>query len=1264
MNVSAAEEKPKGILLWTLAKLANLFWWLLLAVLVLAALYVGLGRQLTQNINDYRPQIEQQLSELLGQEVLIGSLSSRWNWLNPTIVARDLTVRPEAGSEEMIGSLQSLRVGLDVLATLRRFRIVFSDFDANGLELVINQTPRGAIEVEGVDLPEPIANDLSEWIDLAGQWLSDPSIRITRVALGLRDGSGTLREVEIPQLDLVYRRGLFHASGRAMRPGTTQQLASFRLVGQHFFRGDFTGQFYGDINSGRLFDGLAQEYAWQGIRAEGFDLGGQVWLTFRDGLMEQASGTLRTPYLQLGVRNESLAPLEDIQARFGWRRRDPENPTVPQPATSEPDSKPVPWYSTGEFHLDDLTWRWNGETVPGFSIRFQAGMDADLLIADKLPIGPVTGLVAGLQILPDEFDRALRDYSPSGLLDSVLLRMPAKDDDRFRLTADLRDISVKAFNGTPAVQGLNGSLVINEVGGFVLADSAALTFGFPGLFSGLWEVRDFSAGVAWQFDEETTRVYSDDIAMGYGPESRLTGAFDLKLVANGEDELSLKVGVEDGRADMLAEFVPAGVIDRGLYDWLTTAIEEADIVQGSYFGHGQIGSDAPSGSFVSSMFYDFTNATVKYDERWPEVTGASGRVFVHQGRTRVDLATGQTGGIELKPGQVRVEPGDGAESTMVYIDAAAPVSGDALAYWMQRTPLGELAGDASEKLVVEGRFYLDLGLGIALDSNQQPDVEATVRAESGSLSFPEADLQWTDLSGEVSYSIASGFSSDPISARFLGDAVSVWFRATAAGEGLNVRQAGNISVTALQNRLGLPDNSLPGIDGTLRYEAVLELPAKKTPTIRLMSDLKGVTVDWPAPLGKTAQAIAPLTVTLVPGPEPGLKLNVDWQQRTNLDLSVQSGRVEVAVNDLRLGERRFKDLLVNAVSGSDNWLIRVNSDWIRGQTVWPISAVGAGDSNADSLVKVDLEILSLTRNNDQLAEPAVAPEAENPLTAFRELDVANWPAIDVRIADLQINDESAGIWSLQLKPGDDQINVENIEGRLRSLTLKGGLSWRIDNNEERTGFEGTLNGESLADIGALFAAEIPFRSDKTAIDLNLDWPGRPDQFTVDGLSGSVRMRFDDGVILEGNSTAQLFRVFNLLNSDTLWRRLKLDFSDLYEAGVAFDAISGKARLEEGVLTLDPELQIVGPSGAFKFSGTTDMARETLDMNMVVVLPLTQNLPLAAVLLGAGAPIGGALFVLDKVLGDPLSKLTSATYRVNGSWDEPEVRLKRVFDNSE
>jgi len=39
------------------------------------------------------------------------------------------------------------------------------------------------------------------------------------------------------------------------------------------------------------------------------------------------------------------------------------------------------------------------------------------------------------------------------------------------------------------------------------------------------------------------------------------------------------------------------------------------------------------------------------------------------------------------------------------------------------------------------------------------------------------------------------------------------------------------------------------------------------------------------------------------------------------------------------------------------------------------------------------------------------------------------------------------------------------------------------------------------------------------------------------------------------------------------------------------------------------------------SGEADLIEETLDMRLVVVLPITQNLPLAAVLFGFAPPVG-------------------------------------------
>ena len=534
-------------------------------------------------------------------------------------------------------------------------------------------------------------------------------------------------------------------------------------------------------------------------------------------------------------------------------------------------------------------------------------------------------------------------------------------------------------------------------------------------------------------------------------------------------------------------------------------------------------------------------------------------------------------------------------------------------------------------------------------SDAPPTINASVRADSGTLTYPEADLQWTQVNGELGFNSDEGFSENPLQARFMGAPVTVLMRRSENGQSLNIRQYGRLDVRQLLDRTELPEGMDMGLSGDIGYQATLDVSTDTASAVTLYSDLAGLSVDWPEPLAKDIDDEAPLRVTVTPRQESGVDMSVDWQDRANLDMTWESGMVDVALNELFLGDRQLTDITVSARQSDSEWLITTDSEWASGHVLWP---------QDDRPVSVDFERLMLSRGNSESGDEQ---EPEQQAQTFRDLGLGNWPDVDVHIADLNMDGENAGSWSFQLRPEATQLLVQDIVGTLKSLTLTGELAWSIAAGREITRFTGDINGKSLADLDTLVGAEIPFRSKNTAVKLDVDWPGRPDQFDVSGLSGSVSVRFDDGVILEGNNTAQLFRVFNLLNADTLWRRLKLDFSDLYEAGVAFDAISGKASMINGLLTLDPELQVVGPSGAFKLTGTSNMIEETLDMRMVVVLPLTQNLPLAALLMGAGAPIGGALFVLDKVLGDPLSKLTSATYSVSGSWDEPDVRLRRVFD---
>ena len=1225
-----------------LARLSALVRWLALALLLLLALYAGLGRQLTVDMSQYRDTLQTQLLEQLGYTVSIGELSARWYWLNPEFSAKELRVA-ETGLDEPLAYLKQLRLRVDFLASVLRLRLVLEKFEVDGLDLALRQKASGQVVLAGSSL-EVSDNSLQRLAALAERWLSKPFVRITRVQLAVTDSSGNLRQLDIPQLDLLYQRGLFRASGRVMQAGTHQQLASFRLVGRRSLLGQFTGQLYADVASGRLFDGLIDDYRWRDMRVEGLDVGGQAWLNFRDGQLEQVNGTLRIPYLQLGVGAMSLAPLEDIRARFGWRR-DEQTPG-----------------DSGEWHLRRLQWRWNGDQVPPFSARLttlgnssaETGTDSAgvRFVADALPLRPLRRLVAALPLLPQLAQAALDDYKPAGFLDAVRLDIPHTDPADFQLSARLRDVKINAHKGAPAVSCVQGHIYADRRGGYVDARAAEqpVEIEFPELFSTRWQFPRFKALVAWQIDGTLIRVFSEDMRLSMGERTELMGGFDLRLDRHGDDNLGLRVQIENGDAAMIADLVPEYAVAPALYKWLTTAIEAGQISSGAYYGHGQIGAGAPSGSFMSAMWYQFEQAILRYSPQWPAVTGARGRVEVHNGSAVVSVEQASSGGLQLRSSTVRLATNNG--SPVVSVNTVANVPAQAIDVWMKNSPLGEVVGDGLSQIALTGGADLQLALRLPLNQPRQFSVDAQVTANDVGLQHLPSGLKWTQIRGQSRYRSEQGFSGAPMKGVFEGQPVTIGL-ASNEQNGLIVTQSGQLDAEAFRQLAGVAADTKYGVSGGLTYSADLVLTTARPPELELYSDLRGLALDWPGSLEKTTTETAPLRLTLDSSVKDGVAFGVKWENRGHGYVRKLDTGFDASVDYLQLGSSRLSDISISALDLGKQWTVRLDSDLVSGRIEVP---------NDGSELTMDLQHLNLPRNDSQDPAPTVVANLRDrvELSAAAELRTQDWPSANVRIAQLALAGESLGQWSFLLRPQAGGVNIGSIEGKLDSLALAGEFNWLLQGKNQVSRFKGSVTGGQLAELGGLFGADIPLENLATNIELALEWPGRPDQFGLKQLSGDISMTLENGVILQQNNSAQLFRVFNLLNADTLWRRLQLDFSDLYERGVAFDALSGKAQMANGRLTLNPELQVVGPSGAFKLSGTTDMAAETLDMRLIVVVPLTQNLPLAALLMGAGASIGGALFVLDKILGDPLSKLTSATYKVSGTWDEPKTNLQGVF----
>ena len=130
--------------------------------------------------------------------------------------------------------------------------------------------------------------------------------------------------------------------------------------------------------------------------------------------------------------------------------------------------------------------------------------------------------------------------------------------------------------------------------------------------------------------------------------------------------------------------------------------------------------------------------------------------------------------------------------------------------------------------------------------------------------------------------------------------------------------------------------------------------------------------------------------------------------------------------------------------------------------------------------------------------------------------------------------------------------------------------------------------------------------------------------------------------------------------DELLRRLKLDFKDLYQSGLAFDSFEAVIDIADGIARTTEPMELRGPTARMRLGGQSDLRRNLIDADLVVSLPLGSNLPWMAALAGGLPAVAGA-YLASRIFEDQLGKFSSAVYTVSGPVEEPELKLVKVFD---
>jgi len=166
----------------------------------------------------------------------------------------------------------------------------------------------------------------------------------------------------------------------------------------------------------------------------------------------------------------------------------------------------------------------------------------------------------------------------------------------------------------------------------------------------------------------------------------------------------------------------------------------------------------------------------------------------------------------------------------------------------------------------------------------------------------------------------------------------------------------------------------------------------------------------------------------------------------------------------------------------------------------------------------------------------------------------------------------------------------------------------------------------------------------------LDWPGGPGAFSLASARAQISIDARDGRFPQLDPGAG--RLFGLFNIDALTRRLRLDFTDIFNKGFAFDRIRGNLDIADGAARTR-NLLIDGPSADIAVTGRSGIVNEDYDLEIVVTPQLGGNLAVAGGVLGSPAA-GAAIFLFQKVFQKQLGNLVKYRYQVTGSWTDPAM----------
>ncbi|WP_148254628.1 YhdP family protein [Aidingimonas lacisalsi] len=1270
------------LLRWALTLLAVGLGTLAILVLVL--------RILASQVDSLRPDVVSGLASSFNADVDIAALSARWEAGDPMLALQGLRFRGRRNGEPLLDIGQAaLRV--DTWQSLTAWLPVTNAASLDDVTLHLYQREDGSWHwPEPATLPPFMVPDqrfdlsqLNAWLEaLLRQRIHADDVR---VVLHGRDGQTAFNA---PQLMITGDRHHTHIEGWVNvegREGVALQASLDLLPGRHGLA-DFNAALQAEMDVSSLV-GLSRLLPFDhGMRLEDAEGKAQLWGRWHGASLDDVRVAVDIPQLTLRPSESNVSyAMNDVRASGQWLRS---------------ETGWQAWLNTSAGDAAAGTENDGRDALgPALPRHWQAAGDADgwWLKTDAFDLASLIRWRERL-VLPEFLDRWLAALSPRGRVTGVAMKGAGEE---WRLEAALDDVAVDPWQSIPGGGPIDAWLELQRDGGGIrFAGDDGMNLVFPEIFDAPLALQLATGRVEWQRTGDRTRLTGDALKAVWR-DAPVNGRFQLDLGGQRPGELSLDLEFADVNAidTPVSQWLPLPVLDDDLVDWLS--LGAAGIVeQGSVSLKLPLTEEPDDEAIDLQMALDVTQGRLPIGEDWPILEDVEGEVSYANDRLAASIAQAESHGIVTRDARVGLD-----DDESLSVTGTLEGTTEQWLSYLAAIP----AFDADIELDAwEGRGVMngELEMAMPLDDPEALELELVTDLDVPELRYRPASLAMNAITGQLTYRHhdTNGHLAGEVNGQLFGGPIQVLIDTRDD----RVSIEGQAQADGLSDWMGGGDVASL-VTGELPYEANLAL--KDGPELTVASDLVGMAIDLPAPFGKRPQESAPLRLAADLGAG---ELNAELDQRVKLrwrewgntsqgqawlerwpespewpavegwDVAWRTPRLDVgnwfdtlsSLGTQRDGNvGRGTDTIRRVVLQTDCLAynsrclgsLGIEGDPLQAPQAWRADVSGtladgefyyrpgASDTLDMTLSRLDLDALlpeAQTGDDEFLDEIATAP---TPVPMPDGID--DLPDGRLRVSELTYQGHRLGPFTTRWRSSPGNLRLAPVSMTLGDVAAEGELVWEASGDESsltrsRLSLDGGDVGTALERLGQ----PVTIRNEQTSIKSQLAWPGAPWQFGLERSRGNLDIELANGSFL--NIDAPSAKLIGLLNVDNLLRRLRLDFSDVAEQGTSFDSVKGAATLYGGILETQGPVVIDGPATVFRLEGTVDLVRRELDQRLGVSVPVSQNLPLAAV--AAGSPlIGGALFVAHQLFGGAIDRATQIHYRVRGPLTAPQISLEQA-----